>query len=242
MTVRPAYRIQAYWQGRRARRDEIAAQLWQFVGALPWASPRLRALVPHSKEGELLPPLESAAQAESLLAHWTVRWRTGGVEHTSYQVPLVLGGVDAPAVRCELVAGLEAPAVEGLWVPNRLSLTVQADAPDGLAGRDVLLAMLHAAVRVFDPDWGVVAIEGSPVLPRPLYSRGEPVAGWMTYLSRRFPLAGLAVSEPSAVYSVGEQGYLVISYAEAPRADSAAQRAATAGVHHAMRAAGIVTA
>lgn len=239
MSRRP-YRIQLYWKGRRAPRAQYAAELWQFVGSLSWASPNLARLQSYSREGELLPPLTGAAQAESLLAHWTVRWRTGPVEHTSYTVPFVLGSLEAPAFEMELVTGIEPMPLEGLWVPNRLEVTVPADAPDGLATRDVLLAILHVGVRVFDPDWGFTGLQGEPVPPKPLFSQGAPVPAWMTYLSKRFPIADLTLAEPSAVYSIGDLGYLVIAHPDPPRAGSAVQAAALDAVGAALRAANIV--
>ncbi len=239
MSRRP-YRIQLYWQGRSTPRPRLAEELWQCVGSLPWASPRLARLQPYSQEGELLPPITSAAHAESLLAHWTVRWRTGAVERTAYKAPFVLDSLDDSKFRFELTTGIEPLGFDGVWVPNRLEVLVDPEAPDGLASRDVLLAILHVGARVFDPDWGFAALDGEPVPPTPLFSSGDPMAAWMTYLSKRFPLADLAVAEPSAVYSVGELGYLVIAYPEPPRPGSARQGAALEAVTAAFRAAQIV--
>jgi len=234
------YRVQLYWQGRQASVSQMADELWEFTASLGELEPRLARLRPFTREDELLQPLTGPQHAEAVLTHWEVRWRTGAVERASYKPGLVLDRLEDPPVRVELVTGIEALAgLEGVWVPNRLEVLVRDDAGDDLVRPDVLLGVLRAGVRVFEPDWGFVAVDGDPVPPAPLFSKGRPEAAWVVYLSREYPADRVAVRDPSAVYAVGDLGSIVLAHPELPAPGTGSQREAVAKVEEALRAAGI---
>lgn len=233
----PRYRVQLYWQGREAPVDRLAEEFWAFASALGQLDPRLAELRPFTREGELLRPLTGPQHAEAVLLHWEVRWRTGPTERVSYKPGLVLDGLDDPPASGELVTGIEPLGMEGVWVPNRLEVLVREAS---LARPEVLVGALHAGVRVFRPDWGFAALDGDPVPPAPLFSKGRPEAAWVTYLSRDFPVDRVSVQPPSAVYAVGDLGAMVIAHPELPEPGSAGQRAAVLEVEGALRAAGVV--
>ncbi|MEZ4389657.1 MAG: hypothetical protein R3A48_01070 [Polyangiales bacterium] len=234
--MEPTYRVQLYWRGRAAPVHRLADELWRFVQGLGALSPRLAGLRPYTRDDELLPALTGARHAEAVLTHWEMPWRTGDVTRRSYKLGLVLDRIDDPQLRVELVTGLEPlEDLEGLWVPNRLAVLARAGSE--FARAEALLGVLQAGVQAFAPDWGFIGLDGDPVPPRPLFSRGEPVAAWVTYLARSYPR--LALSAPAASYALGELGSLVMAHAERSEPGSAMQREAVLAVQAAMRAAGV---
>ncbi len=233
------YRVQLYWPGRDTPLSSLAEEFWKFANALGQIDPNLARMRPFTRDGELLQPLTGPQHAEALLTHWEVRWCTGDVERVSYKPGLALDRIAEPPVSCELTTGIPPLGMEGIWVPNRLEVLVRTDAADELVRPEILLGILHAGVRVFAPDWGFAALDGDPVPPRALFSKGAPVAAWITYLSRAHPVEHVTVGESAAVYSVGDLGYLVIAHPELPTRGSISQRAAVKSVADALRAAGV---
>lgn len=237
--MRTHYRVQLYWPGRTATPTQLAEQFWQWATALGQVAPQLAQLRPYTRQSELLQPLTGPQHAEALLTHWEVRWRTGDTQRVSYKPGLVLDRLDDTMVECNLVTGIEPLGMDPLWVPNRAEVLIRADAGDELVRPDVLLGILHAGVRVFSPDWGFASLDGDPIPPTPPFSQGTPIAAWITYLSRAYPVDRLMVREPSAAYSVGELGALVLAHPELCVPDGPRQREAVQGVADAFRAAGV---
>ncbi len=227
--------VNAYWSDRREAISTIAARLHLFSRELAALSPALARLYPRTRDDSLVQPLTGAPHAEALLAHWEVRWRVGSVERRAYTPSLVLDRVDDPAVIVSCSVGVDPVDLRGVWAPDRVEVRVRADAGDDLASAEVLLGVLMAMQRAFEPDWAFAGREGDPSAPSPLFSKGAPVAAWALFLSSRYAVDAGAFTAPSAAYSVGDRGTLVLAHRGLPVRGLASHRAALDHVAEALR-------
>ena len=71
--------------------------------------------------------------------------------------------------------------------------------------------LVRVVVAALKPDWLAADTAGKLDLPIPLWSGGEPLVGWLTYLSAGYPELP-RLSEPAQVLPVGSQGSLVAAH------------------------------
>jgi immunity protein 52 of polymorphic toxin system len=224
------HRIHLCWGPRRE--PALAACLHAYLGALGQLDPSLAGW--RAEDDGADHPLATESDCAAAVARGAVEWQLGASKRTAHQLHAFVGRPSAPTATLVLVGGIEPLEMGDVFTPNRLDLRF----PD-TADTPLVQHALATAADVFAAAFGHAGSERTPEPPLPLYSRGVPAVGWMTYLSRAYPQLPPLLPAPAVAYATAG-GSLVVAHPKPFRAHVSEHRRAVADVEAALRRAGVL--
>ncbi len=197
--------VRAYDHGRAETIVEMATRMWRLLTGLGAAHAKLSSWHARARDGALL-PLEGARDCREAIEQRAYTWTSGKKEQVAYG-PIVVAGAGAPYAEIAVVCGVEPSAV---WTPNQVQIILHESLKIDRSDPGPYLAILQALALAYEPAWGHVAVGALPPAPMPPFTNGAPVVGWITFMSRAYPLAP-PVHPPAVAYPV-EKGTMFVAH------------------------------
>ena len=238
--MRHDYRIELYWLGRDQAVKTSANGLYMLLTALRGINEGFAEFRYFNQQQRKHIPISSKDDCAAVIEAGRGYWRTGQTQRTAYKTELFIADrANAPA-QLWLTCGIDLRDVGAVFVPNSLSLRLTRSVASGGLTPAMGLNALRAAVNAFRPLFGLAASSDFPPSPKPLFSKGTPAVGWMTFLSAAYPALPANFAEPTRVHTVGKHGHIVVAHPYMFDDNDDEHRAAVARVAAALHASGVL--